>query len=41
MAGAEIYFRPDKAVQELNLPQTPFRTAVERAYRWFKENDYL
>jgi len=41
MAGAEIYFRPDKAVQELGLPQTPFRTAVERAYRWFKENDYL
>ena len=41
MAGAEIYFRPDKAVQELGLPQTPFRMAVERAYRWFKENDYL
>jgi dihydroflavonol-4-reductase len=41
MAGAEIYFRPDKAVQELGLPQTPFRTAVERAYRWFKENGYL
>ncbi len=41
MAGIRLYFRPDKAVRELSMPQTPFRTAVERAYRWFKENGYL
>jgi hypothetical protein len=25
----------------LGLPQTSFRTAVERAYRWFKAGGYL
>jgi len=41
MSGLELYFRPDKAVRELGLPQTPFRMAVERAYRWFRDNGYL
>lgn len=41
MAGAELYFRPDKAIRELGLPQTPFQVAVERAYRWFRDHGYL
>jgi dihydroflavonol-4-reductase len=41
MSGLRLYFSPDKAVQELGLPQTPFRTAVERAFRWFCEHGYL
>ena len=41
MSGIDLYFRPDKAIRELNLPQTPFRTAVERAYNWFREHGYL
>lgn len=41
MSGVKIYFRSDKAIQELSLPQTPFRMAVERAYRWFRDNGYL
>ncbi len=41
MSGISIYVNIDKAKQELNLPHTPFRTAVERSYRWFKDNGYL
>lgn len=41
MSGIKMYFRPDKAIRELGLPQTPFRVAVERAYRWFRDNGYL
>ena len=41
MAGLKLFFRPDKAIRELGMPQTPFRTAVERAYTWFKEEGYL
>ncbi|MDW3647894.1 MAG: NAD-dependent epimerase/dehydratase family protein [Bacteroidia bacterium] len=35
------YFSPEKAIKELNLPQTPLETAVNDAYNWFKENAYL
>lgn len=41
MAGRPLYMDTKKAVQELGLPQTPFRTAVERAYRWYREHGYL
>ncbi|HPC43326.1 MAG TPA: NAD-dependent epimerase/dehydratase family protein [Spirochaetota bacterium] len=30
-----------KAVKELGLPQTPVRTAVEKALNWFRENGYI
>jgi len=30
-----------KAVRELGLPQTPVRTAIEKALNWFRENGYL
>jgi dihydroflavonol-4-reductase len=30
-----------KAVKELGLPQTPVKTAIEKALNWFRENGYL
>ena len=30
-----------KAVNELGMPQTPVRTTVEKAVRWFRENGYV
>jgi len=30
-----------KAVNELGLPQTPVREAIEKAVNWFRENGYL
>ncbi|MBO0932193.1 NAD-dependent epimerase/dehydratase family protein [Fibrella aquatilis] len=35
------YFSSEKAVRELNLPQTPIREAVQEAYDWFSANGYL
>ncbi|MCI4670192.1 MAG: NAD-dependent epimerase/dehydratase family protein [Bacteroidia bacterium] len=35
------YFSPKKAVEELDLPQTPIRVAIKEAFDWFKENGYL
>jgi dihydroflavonol-4-reductase len=34
------YFDASKAVRELNLPQTPVETAIEDAWRWFRDNGY-
>ncbi|OWP63154.1 dihydroflavonol 4-reductase [Hymenobacter amundsenii] len=35
------YFRPDKARQELGLPQTPVAQAVTEAFAWFKAQRYV
>lgn len=35
------YFTSKKAQKELDLPQSPVEQAVERAYKWFKQNGYL
>lgn len=35
------YFSPEKAVNELDLPQTPIRQAFQEAYDWFVEHQYL
>ena len=35
------YFGNNKAIQELNLKTTDIRQAIEKAFRWFKENEYL
>ncbi len=35
------YFSPQKAVKELNMPQTKLETATLELYAWFKENNYL
>ncbi len=41
LSAQRLHFRPDKARRELDLPQTPFRTAVERAFGWYRDNGYL
>ena len=35
------YFDCSKAVKELGLPQTPVRTTIEKAVKWFRENGYV
>jgi len=35
------YFDPSKAIQELNMPQTPLEIATKELHRWFDENNYL
>ena len=35
------YFSAQKAVKELNMPQTPIETAIKECYEWFKANGYL
>jgi dihydroflavonol-4-reductase len=35
------YFSPAKAIQELNMPQTPIEQATQELYNWFLENNYL
>lgn len=40
MAKRYMYFDSSKAVKELGLPQTPIKTALQKAVEWFKENGY-
>ncbi|HKK74768.1 MAG TPA: NAD-dependent epimerase/dehydratase family protein [Saprospiraceae bacterium] len=35
------YYSPQKAVQELKMPQTPIEAAIQEAYDWFVENEYI
>lgn len=35
------YFSPKKAVEELQMPQTPIEVGVKEAHQWFIENGYL
>jgi dihydroflavonol-4-reductase len=35
------YFSPQKAIDELALPQTPLKTAAKEAMDWFKANGYI
>ena len=41
LMGACTYVDSSKARRELSLPQTPFTTAVQRAYNWYRDNGYL
>jgi dihydroflavonol-4-reductase len=41
MARHKMFFDPSKAVRELGLPQSPVRTALERAVDWFRANGYV
>lgn len=41
IAYDEQYFSPSKAVNEIDLPQTPIEQAVKECYTWLKENNYL
>ncbi len=35
------YFSAKRAVEELQLPQTPIRVAIEEAFAWFQQEGYL
>jgi dihydroflavonol-4-reductase len=35
------YFSPQKAIEELKMPQTPIEVGVKEAQAWFIENKYL
>jgi dihydroflavonol-4-reductase len=41
MARHKMFFDPSKAVRELGMPQSPVRTALERAVEWFRANGYV
>jgi dihydroflavonol-4-reductase len=41
LALAEHYYCARKAVDKLDMPQTPIETAIEEALNWFRENGYL
>jgi dihydroflavonol-4-reductase len=41
MAAKHMFFDSSKAVKELNLPQTPIRTALSDAVAWFDTNGYI
>lgn len=41
MAKKYMYFDSQKAVQELGLPQTPVREALQEAITWFREHGYV
>ncbi|MBW1951916.1 MAG: NAD-dependent epimerase/dehydratase family protein [Deltaproteobacteria bacterium] len=41
MAGKFMYFDSSKAMQELGLPQTPVREALQDAITWFQKHGYV
>jgi dihydroflavonol-4-reductase len=41
LSTLEMHFDCRRAQEELGLPLTPFRVAVERAYAWYAEHGYL
>lgn len=41
MARKFMFFDPSRAIQELDLPQTPVETALQQAVAWFGSNGYL
>jgi dihydroflavonol-4-reductase len=41
MAGKKMFFDSARAVRELGLPQSPVRSALERAVKWFTDKGYV
>jgi dihydroflavonol-4-reductase len=41
LSSVDFFFDSSKAVHELGYPLLPFRGAVEKAYRWYRERGYL
>jgi dihydroflavonol-4-reductase len=41
LAAFKVFYDSSKAVAELGYPLLPFRPAAERAYRWYREHDYI
>lgn len=41
LALSEHYYTARRAVEALEMPQTPIETAIDDAFRWFRDNGYL
>jgi dihydroflavonol-4-reductase len=41
LAISEHYYTARKAIQALQLPQTPVEVAIDDAFKWFRDNGYL
>jgi dihydroflavonol-4-reductase len=41
LSAFDIYADGSKARAELGVPATPFGTAIQSAYDWYRDNDYL
>lgn len=41
IAYDEQFFTPEKAIQEIDLPQTPIDQAIQDCFTWLKDNNYL
>lgn len=41
MSTEEHFYTPEKAIRELNMPQTPIENALHEAVAWFSDNGYL
>lgn len=41
LAKENNYFTSEKAVKELDMPQTPIEVGIEQCLDWFKENKYI
>ena len=41
LSSVHFFFDSSKAVRELDYPLMPFRGAIEKAYRWYRERGYL
>jgi dihydroflavonol-4-reductase len=41
LSGEDFFFTSGKAVRELGYPLMPFRGAVEKAYRWYRDHGYM
>ena len=40
MSFTNQYYSPAKAIRELDMPQTPIKTAIKDAMDWFKQHNY-
>jgi dihydroflavonol-4-reductase len=41
LSSVNFFFDSSKAMRELGYPLMPFRGAIEKAYRWYRERGYL
>ena len=41
VSGHGHYFTAEKAVREIDLPQTPLSIAIRESYEWLRDNGYL
>ena len=41
MSTVRQFYSAQKAIDELDLPQTPIENAINECIKWFKQNDYI